>query len=158
MANLEQAKKDQARMQEQAWVQTFLQSHHAINNPDDSGQYNFLRSFLLNPFAYEGKVIAVHSQLKNMVSPTEGVFIVEQEIIDNWSIENRFMVASGLPKPFNPPNARALLVGQVLGKIAMSNEYGAPIPLPHLQIRGLCTIAGQNEGILSHTCQDVKSR
>jgi hypothetical protein len=64
-------------------------------------------------------------------------------------------VVSGLPKGFNPPNGRALLVAQVLGKINMVNGFGATVGLPHLQIVGLCTVSGQVAAVPAHTCRDV---
>jgi hypothetical protein len=165
-AEAEAGRKEQVRAQERSRMQAFLQAHQAINNPADNGQYEFMRAFLLNPFAYEGKVIAANCELRSMVSSTQGVFLAHRDLGNfrgrGWAYNHetveQFIVASGLPKGFTPPDGKALLVGRVLGKIDMVNGFGATEGLPHLQVRGVCTVSGQVEGVSSHTCQEVKSR
>src|SRR6266850_291486 len=166
----ERAKKEQAQALEQARLATFLRAYQAVNNeyridwghgyriylPADDRQSQFLRAFLQNPFAYEGKVIALHGVLKNMVSSTKGVFRVDKRFMDGGNIQEVLAVVSGLPKGFNPPDGEALLVGKGLGKIDMVNGFGATVGLPHLHVLGVCIVSGQTDGVSSHTCRDVK--
>jgi hypothetical protein len=158
-ADAERAKQERAReharARERTRLEAFLRAHQAINNPTDDRQSQFLRTFLLNPFAYEGTVIALHGVLKNMVSPTEGIFLVSERFIDRWNTQEEFVVISGLPKGFSPPDGKALLVGEGLGKTDMVNGFGATVRLPHLEIVGLCIVSGQTEGVPSRTCRDV---
>ncbi len=96
---------EQIRLQEKARAETwdkFVQKYgvHKITSKKE-----VMVNMHVNPFAYEGKTVAIYANLKRMVSPDTGVF---GDIDFN-------IIASSIPRNLFTSRNTVVLVGRVLG-------------------------------------------
>jgi hypothetical protein len=139
-------RRDHERMQERARIaqqvqheakqrlQNLMQAHR-VSVPFRTVQA--AHTFLINPFAYEGKNIARLAYLTTMLSPTEGVFMMPRPL------EGQPFIVSNIPRGFAASPGMMVVAGGVVGKTTVKTTMGRELLVPHLKFLSV------------HSCHDV---
>ncbi len=127
--------------------QAFLLQHKVLGSIIQN-----IDGFMANPFAYEGKRIALHATLSTMLSPTDGVFLarIRQEMPEEtdgilyrelFVSSDEFFFVSEIPKGSITSTDVVLIVGEVIGKTTLE-RMGKKVSVPHLDFVGVdkCTL------------------
>jgi hypothetical protein len=131
MLGQEQARKDaEARSQAEVVKRrlAFIEKH-SVNTWLSAGD------LAVNPFQFEGKIVAVRTKLSQMVTPTRGIFsgdFVVSEIPTNKIVDQKELI----------------IAGKVRGNISVKTPFGGEVLLPHLDYNGVYFCQ-------EHGCRDI---
>lgn len=95
-----------------------------------------ISEFSVNPFIYEGKIVALRVSFREMQTATQGIFA------DLIGMGSQLYVVSDIPKGMFKESGTLVLAGKVLGKTELQVPLLGLMRVPHLKFVGI------------HYCQD----
>ncbi len=105
----------------------------------------------VNPFRFEGKIIAVVGQLRRMISRTSAVFFSGYTDLGIYTMVPDQIIVSDMPADSDLFSSRVLLILKGKGVLEASNAFGVKIAVPHLQY--IATASGKLPSVFEEQLQ-----
>lgn len=85
-----------------------------------------------NPFIFEGKIVAIVADFEEMLSATQGIFLIGHFI----DARDTPIIVSSIPKGILSKKGTVVLAGRGLGKTVLEGPLGA-MKIPHVEFVGI---------------------